>query len=156
MEFAACANQCAWKCCQNKKGNINVRKFSQNIHRLINFHSLSPLICERSVYLNENEQMILKLGYSPLNFFEIITRIESKNKLSATLTSDELSDLMEFLSNNFNENNTWKSLYTNIKPGMRFIIDLKATEPRTFSLHIGRKYLAIDEETLYALLRKKS
>lgn len=157
MEFAVCCtNQCAWKCCQTKKGDINVRKFSQNIHRLINFDNLSPLICESSVYLNENEQTILKIGYNPLHFFEIITRMESKTKHSTILTSTELNELLEFLSNNFDENNTWRLLYTNIRPGMKFVIDLKATEPRSFSLHIGRKYLAVDEETLYALLRKKS
>lgn len=158
MEFAACCtNQCAWKCCQTNENNkANIKKFGYNVRTKMNIYDSSPLISERSVYLNENNQTTLKLGCSPDHFFEVFARLESKTKNSVKLTSDELTDLIEFLSKTFDINNTWKLPYEKQTSGMKFVIDMKQTEPRIFSLHIGRKYLTIDEDTLNTMLEKKS
>lgn len=158
MEFATCStNQCAWKCCRTNENNkTNVKKFGQNVRTQMNIYNSSPLISECSVYLNEKNQTILKIGCSPQHFFEVIARFESKTKNFVSITSDELTDFMEFLSNNFDVNNTWKKPNEKTSSEMKFIIDLKQTEPRIFSLRIGRKYLTIDEDTINAILQKKT
>lgn len=157
-EFAACCtNQCAWKCCRSDENDtINVHKFEHSIRKQWNNFTLWPLISERSVYLNESVPTMLKIGCSLQHFFQVIARIESKTKPSVTLTSDELTDLLEFLSNNLDENSTWKSVYEKTTPDSKFNIKLKQSEPRTFNLYIGRKYLSIDEESLNTMLCKKS
>lgn len=163
MELAMfCKEQFVWKCCRTKENNtINAKKFGYNVRRLNNTYNSLQLICERNVYLSEKNETILKIGCSPQHFFEVFARIESKTKNAFILSIDELTDLMEFLNINFNENGTWKSPYENFihqrtTSDMKYAIDMKPIELRTFSLHIGRKYLTIDEESLIEILSKKT
>lgn len=163
MEFSACCkNKCAWKCCgTNEDNTINLMKFGRNVRTQMKTLTPLYLISERGVHLNEKNQIILKIGCSPQHFFEVIARFESPMKNSVVLTSEEVSNLMEFLDTNFNENEIWKSPYELneyqlMTPSMKYVIELKPAELRTFSLRIGRKYLTIDEESLMSLLRKKN
>lgn len=157
IEFASCCkNQCAWKCCASENNKINVQKFGHNVRTQLNVYDSVPLISERSVYLDESNTTILKIGCSPQFFFEVIARMEFKTKNSVKLTSDELADFMTFLSENFDANNTWKIKNDKQTSPMKFVIDMKQTEPRAFSVRIGRKYLTIDENVMKEMLRKKS
>lgn len=157
---ASCKNKCVWKCCEMKKlDSIIVKKFGQNVRTQMNIFSSLFLISEQKIYLNEKNHTLLKIGCSPQQFFEVFARFETDSKYSVALTSNELSDLIEFVCTNFDEKKTWKSEYAHIskfKPGMKHVVDLKPTESRLFSLRIGKKYLTIDEEAIYAILRKSS
>lgn len=157
IEFASCCkNQCAWKCCASENNKINVQKFGHNVRTQLNVYDSVTLISERSVYLDESNTTILKIGCSPQFFFEVIARMEFKTKNSVKLTSDELADFMTFLCENFDANNIWKIKNDKQTSPMKFVIDMKQTEPRAFSVRIGRKYLTIDENVMKEMLRKKS
>lgn len=70
IEFASCCkNQCAWKCCASENNKINVQKFGHNVRTQLNVYDSVPLISERSVYLDESNTTILKIGCSPHFFF---------------------------------------------------------------------------------------
>lgn len=161
MEFArCCTDQGALKCCRISENNeANLNNFCHNVRTQINIHD-SPLIDERSVCLNEKNQTTLKIGCDPLLTFTVAARIESKaeskTRISVKLTTDELTDIMAFLSNSFDVNNTWRLQCETPSSDTKFFVDLKQTEPRTFGLRIGRKYLTIDEDTLNAMLQKKT
>lgn len=152
----------AWKCCRSSENyTVNVRKFGYNVRKHINIYNSLRLVNEQTVYLNEKNAATLKIGCSPEHFFEVVARIESKTKNSVILTSNELIELVEFLENHLYDNEACKSAegestYQLATTSKKYIIDLKPIELRTFSMRIGRKYLTIDEESLNAILWKKS
>lgn len=163
MEFAMCCkNECAWKCCgTNENNTINVKKFGHNICSQSKSFNPMYLIGERNFYLNAKNEMKLKIGASPQHFFEVFARFESPMKNSVLLKSDELQSLLTFLTKHFNVDDTWNpphefNKHQLVTPDMKYVIELKPAELRTFSLRIGRKYLTIDEESLNSLLQKKS
>lgn len=156
MEFAACCkNMFVWDCCRTSENNaINVKRFGNNIRKKINVFNSWCLFNEHNIYLHEKNETKLKIGCLPEHFFEVTARIESKSKNVVVLNANELTDLIDFLIRNFDENDAWKCKHQQMKHTRH--IELKPMELRKFSLHIGRKYFTIDEETLHAMLRKKS
>lgn len=167
LNFAACCKkQCEWKCCAtNENDEVNMKNFTHNIRIQNNvlYSNLYevPLISERAVYLNEKTRTIMKIGCSPHRKFEVVAQLETTTKNFVTFTSDEMLNLIEVLSKNFNENDYWKSAYEekicqHITTGMKYLFELKTIDLRTVGLRIGRKYCTIDEESLYTILRKKT
>lgn len=158
---ACCKDQYVWKCNHtNEKNIVNLEKFNFNIRAQRNNYDSLRLVSEQSVFLNEKNATILKIGCSPQHCFDVMAKIETKNYNTVSLTSDELIELMRFLKDNFDENETMCSPYEKyaieFKPSMKYNIELKPIELRTFGVYIGRKYITIDEESMNVLLWKKT
>lgn len=151
--FSWCPRYNSTKCCgASKYYNINVEDFKQNVLKRINVYNSLRLIAEHSVYLNDKNQTILKIGLSPQHFFQVVARMETNTMNSVILTGDELTKVMKFLSNNFVPDSA------GITPAHEKHISgivFKQIKPRTFALHIGQKYLTLDEDTLNAILWKR-